>query len=152
MVVNLYGETILCINEVCDIVEKRAMRNGFFELNFSLNSEKQGFWLQPRSAFSVHDTPGIYSIFKDKHLEYIGQGASIGGRLSRFVKGVLMKNRYDEGFSAADKWATWHGRKLDNCYVMFAEYYDFDQKEYGYSRETIENHLIMRHNPRMNVK
>lgn len=152
MNINLYGDVIYSINDVCDIVEKRALKNGFFELKYSLNSTKQGFWLSPRSEFSVHDTPGIYSIFKYKQLEYIGQGSSVGGRLSRFVKGVHLNNRHDEGFAAADKWARWHGRNLDDCYVMFAEYYDFDEEEYGYSRETIEEHLIMRHKPRMNVK
>lgn len=149
---NLYGETIYSIDDVCDLVEKRAMINGIFRMNHNLNSEKQGFWLSPRPEFSTHDTPGLYSIFKDKCLVYIGQGGSIGGRLSRFVKGVLDNERFDEDFAAADKWIRWYGKNLDGCYIMFSEYFDFDEEEYGYPRETIEKYLIMRRNPRFNVR
>ena len=106
---NLYGETIYPLDDVCEIIHKRAMINGFFELHFNINSEKQGFWLNPRSDFSTHDTPGIYSIFRGKTLEYIGRGVSIGNRLSRFVKEVHRQSRFDEDHAGGEKWR-WIGR------------------------------------------
>jgi hypothetical protein len=153
MVVNLYGETVHTLDDVCDIVTNRAMKNGFYELRQNQNSRKQGFWLNPKPHVSTHDLPGIYSIFKGNTLEYIGKSdASIGGRYSRFVKEVFHKSRSDEDFAAARKWRAWHGSNLDDCFVMFAEYYPHDETIYGYDLLRIENRLIQRHRPRMNIK
>ena len=149
---NLYGETIYELDDICELVTKRAMSNGVYALHFNINSEKQGFWLTPKTEFSTHDTPGIYSIFKGKTLEYIGRGTSIGNRLSRFVKEVHRHSRSDEGHAGAEKWRCMYGEDLKDCYVMFSEYYDFDEKEYGYDLKQIEKRLIQIHKPRLNVK
>jgi hypothetical protein len=153
MVTNLYGETILGLDDVCEIVNQRAMRNGIFDLNHSLDSSKQGFWLNPKPHTSLHKLPGFYSIFKDNVLEYIGMSTcDIGNRLSRFVKEVNLKSRHDEGYAAGEKWRAWHGLgNLKGCKIMFSEYYSHEMLENFYTYERIENRLIQIHKPRMNM-
>ena len=154
MTSNLYGERIYELDELCSIINQRAMRNGVFELKHSYDSDKQGFWTIPQTNFSLHKLPGFYSIFKDDVLEYIGRSDSdIGNRLSRFVKEVNLKSRHDENHPAGKKWRAWHGiGNFSGCKVMFSEWYDHDMKEYGYNRGAIEKRLIQLHKPRMNVR
>jgi hypothetical protein len=153
MITNLYGDKVLSLDDVCEEINKRAMSNGVYELNFNMLSEKQGFWFNPLPKFTTHQTPGFYAIFKNNRLEYIGYSSnSIGSRISRFVKEVNHKSRYDEGHPAANKWRRWNGSNFENCHVMFCEFNKYDIHTYGqYSYESIEKHLIKTHKPRLNI-
>ena len=154
MVTNLYGETVMGIDDVCKMLTQRSVNNGVFDLIPNQVCTKQGYYLSPKAHVSVHKLPGFYSIFKENILEYIGKSeCDIGYRLSRFVKEVNFESRSDESHGAGDKWRTWYGfRNFDNCKIMFSEYYPFEAKEHLFSYEAIEKHLIYLYKPRMNIK
>jgi hypothetical protein len=154
MVTNLYNEVVMSIEDICETLEQRAMRNGIFNLYYNLNSEKQGIWTSPKPHVSLHGLPGLYSIFRHNQLMYIGKSSKdIGMRLGRFVKEVNNQSRLDENHPAGDKWRRFFGESnLDGCQIMFSEYYPFEIESSGYTYTQIEKHLIKRHQPLLNRK
>jgi hypothetical protein len=154
MAINLYGEVIQSIDDICETLEKRAIKNGIYDLRYNLNSKKQGIWTSPITPFALSNLPGFYSIFRNDRLYYIGRTKTcMHNRLSRFVKEVYLKSRPSEKHPAGKKWRTFYGiGNLEGCQVMFSEYYPFEIELTGYTYEQIEEHLIRRHKPLLNHK
>jgi len=152
MVVNLYNELVYSVDDVTDLIERRIEEHGKFDLYPNINTI-QGFWTSPDTPLSTHSTPGIYYIFKDNFLEYIGKSdKAIGKRLSRFVKEVKGESLPCEGFPAGEKWRRWYGLgNFDGCKIMFADYGLYDLEKYGIKLKAIESRLIKKHQPRMNI-
>ena len=152
MVVNLYNELVYSIDDVTDLIERRIEEYGKYNLYPNINTV-QGFWTDRATPFSLHSTSGIYYIFKDNSLEYIGKSdKAIGTRLSRFVKEVNDESLPCENFPAGTKWRRWYGlSNFDGCKIMFADYSSYDLKKYGIKLKAIESRLIKKHQPRMNI-
>jgi hypothetical protein len=152
MIVNLYNELVYSIDDVTDLIERRVEEYGKFDLYPNINTI-QGFWTGHDTPFSLHSTSGIYYIFKDDILEYIGKSdKAIGTRISRFVKEVNNESLPCENFPAGEKWRRWYGLgNFDGCKIMFADYGLYDIEKYGIKLEAIESRLIKKHQPRMNI-
>ena len=93
---------------------------------------------------------GIYLIYKDKELVYIGQTNScLRNRIGRLLAGIRGTERYDENHSAAYKYVEYFGRDIDGLSFKYIELNSNDLK-FNIGLQDIENKLIEKLKPIFN--
>jgi hypothetical protein len=150
--VNLLGQHYISADEIAD----RLLEVNSEHFRIAIKHDTvQGFELYTEDGLlREHETchyndVGMYSIHKESHCLYVGEsGRSIGTRLSRWIKEINQKSRPDENHSAAKKYRSMWGNDLSGMTVRI-----YPCKEQGgISRKQIEQSLIRKLNPLLNVK
>ena len=125
-----------------------------FEIEARPNT-KQGFILYTGNGVlkddkkGYHNVSGLYSIHKDGKCLYVGKSdSSIGSRISRFVKEVQGKSRFDEKHPAGKKYRSYWGSDLSGVTVRV---YPCTRQDL-IRHNKIENSMISILNPVLNRK
>lgn len=93
---------------------------------------------------------GIYLIYKDSELVYIGQsGTCIRNRIGRMLAGIRGTERYDENHSAAYKYVEYFGRDTKNLSFKYIPL-KLEQLQQNLNFDDIENQLIEELKPLFN--
>jgi len=126
---------------------KSSYRNGIKPI--SIEETEKGVSIKiDNGNLSLNDTPGVYAIFNENELIYIGgSSSSIRYRVYRFCKEILHKSRNDEGHSAGKKYRYFYGKKY-NLKLMYIPLYDYSSEEI----KDIELTFIRRFNPKFNKR
>ena len=147
---NLLGEFIVTPAAIAEELINSCQNK--FQLEVKSNTN-QGFVLYTGAGIlkdnknGFHGISGFYSIHKDDICLYVGKSdSSIGRRLSRFVKEVRGKSRFDESHPAGKKYRTMWGDDLSGLTVRV---YPCNQQDH-ISHTEVENNMIRILNPILN--
>ena len=147
---NLLGEFIVTPATIAEELISSCQNK--FQLEVKSNTA-QGFVLYTGAGIlkdnknGFHGISGFYSIHKDDVCLYVGKSdSSIGRRLSRFVKEVRGKSRFDENHPAGKKYRTMWGDDLSGLTVHV---YPCNPQDH-ISHTEVENNMIRILNPILN--
>ena len=147
---NLLGEFIVTPETIAE--ELIVSCQNEFKLEAKSNTN-QGFVLYTGDGIlkdaknGFHGVSGFYSMHKSDICLYVGKSdSSIGRRLSRFVKEVKGKSRFDENHPAAKKYRAMWGDDLSEITVRV---YPCNRQDH-ISHTEVENNMIRLLNPILN--
>jgi len=104
------------------------------------------------TAKKISLVSGIYFIYKDNNLVYVGQtGHCIRQRIGRFLAGIRGTEHEDEQHPAAYKYIEYFGRDISGLSFKHIRI-DLMSLEHDVSLEDIETHIIQQISPMFNSK
>jgi hypothetical protein len=147
---NLYGEIVVTPSEVVDKLlplSKMYKFSGRLTKKAAAPVVGEGLDTLKRKEY---DYPGFYIIYRNGQCIYVGcSKSSIAKRLTRFIKAVYCRLRFDESHPAGKKYQEMYGREnVDGLTVQICEFVPPPNME----MESIERELIHRLKPIFNIK
>jgi len=134
---DIFGQIYIESKDYCDLLLKEIENQEHISI-FVKQHTDHGF----ETNINWVDCPGIYLIYKDNKIVYIGcTSRSIRMRIGRFLAGVRGTEHWNENHSAAYKYVDIFGRDLSGLTFKYSKLEKTDLFP-GIEINDIENHVI----------